>query len=367
MNKIYFLLCGCMLCVSCRRGEPRNEVSDYRFVGDTLCIAENSGISKKIALLTVQSEPYGAEFTTTGVVKAIPGQLAEIAPPVDGRVLKSFVRLGQHVNAGAPIFELSSVEFFEASKNYFQTLQNQKMAENNYRRQKDMVQHGVGVQKELEEAETNYEFARKECENAVAGLRMFNIDPDRLTMGQALNVTSPVAGEVVHMNIVTGQYVKNDSPPLAVVADLSKVWVVAQVKERYIEAVRPDDRAEIQTDADAAHTIAGRVYHISELLDEETRSVRVMIVCDNTDRKLKPGMFADVRFIAAPKESVVIPSSALLQTESGSYVFAQAGKNKYLKRYVKAVTAGQNRAMITDGLQSGDVIVSSGGIYLPGI
>lgn len=124
------------------------------------------------------------------------------------------------------------------------------MKDSNLQRQRDLVENGVGVPKELEEAETDYEVALKDYENAAATLRMFNINPNEIAMGQALKVTSPIAGEVVQANIVIGQYMKSDAAPLVVVAELGKVWVVAQVKEKYIHAIHTDDKVEVRTDSD---------------------------------------------------------------------------------------------------------------------
>lgn len=364
MNKLFILAGLCMFTASCKHNKTTNENADIQTKGDTVIVSENSTVSARIKLYTVAEQEYSAEFNTTGVVKSIAGQIAEIAPPFDGRVGKSFVQLGQKVNVGTPVFELHSADFFEATKNYFQSLQTKKMKELNLQRQRDLVKNGVGVPKELEEAETDYEVALKDYENATATLRMFNLNPDDVAMGQALKVVSPIAGEVVQTNIVIGQYIKSDAAPLVVVAELSKVWVVAQVKEKYIGAIQPDDKVEIRTDADLEHIITGHVSHISELLDEETRSVQVLITCDNKDRKLKPGMFTSVHFINQPRMAVLVPATTLLQTEEETYVFVQESKGLFVKRKVKAITANQHQAVITEGLEIGEEIVSEGGIYL---
>ncbi|MDR0843947.1 MAG: efflux RND transporter periplasmic adaptor subunit [Tannerella sp.] len=356
-----------LLLVGCHSQKSQEENSGVFYQGETLCIPDNSPILSKIELKTIQPQPYSAEFRTTGTVRAVTGCLAEIAPPFDGRIVRSAVRLGQKVSAGTPVFELSSADFYEASKNYFQTLQTQNLTEIELQRQKDLVQHGVGVQKELEEAETSHALADKEFENALAGMNMFQINPDELVMGQALKIVSPIAGEIVKNNIVLGQYVKSDSEPLLIVAELSKVWVVAQVKEKYISSIHPDDQVRITTESNVGEEITGRVYHIGELLDEETRSIEVLVECDNKDRKLKPGMFAGVHFINAPVDAIVAPSSALLQSEAGTYVYVQTGKNQYVKRFVETVTAGPNETMISKGLEAGEIIVSGGGIYMMGI
>ena len=140
--------------------------------------------------------------------------------------------------------------------------------------------------------------------------------------------------------------------------------VVAQVKEKNIGSILKNDKVEIRTDANPEQVVNGYVYHISELLDEETRSVQVLVVCDNKERRLKPGMFTSVHFIGSPKESIVIPSTALLQNEDVTYVFVREEQGKYTKRQVKAVTVNHNESLITDGLKAGDTIIYEGGIYL---
>ena len=364
MKKIFILSGLCILMIACKQNKSANKSADIQYKGDTLIVSEQSVVNSKIKIYTVEESNYSTGFNTTGNVKAISGQMAEIAPPFDGRITKSFIKLGQKVNAGTPIFEIHSSEFSGAVKDYFQTLQTKKTAESNLSRRKDLVSNGVGSARELEEAETEYEIALREHENAEATLRMFGIDPESISMGQPMKVVSPIAGEIVQTNIVIGHYVKSDAEPLAIVADLNEVWVVAHIKEKDINSIRPEDKVEIRTEADKGHVITGRISHISELMDEETRSLQVLITCNNTDRLLKPGMFANVHFINAPKSSIVIPSTALLQKEDENYVFVQIGEGKYIRREVKATIVSPHESIINDGLFPGNIIISEGGIYL---
>lgn len=367
MNKLIILTGAfCLLLVSCKNNNHSSNTTDIRYSGDTVFVSEQSIVHSKIILQPVELKNFSAEFNTTGTVKAIAGQMAEIAPLFDGRITQSFIKLGQKVNVGTPLFEMYSTEFSGTVKDFFQSLQTKKMKELNLQRQRDLVKNGVGIVRELEEAETDYEVALKDYENAVSNLKILNIDPSEISMEQALKVVSPIAGEVVQANIVIGQYVKSDTEPLAIIAELSEVWVVAQVKEKNLSSIHEDDKVGVRTDANPEQVITGYISHISELLDEESRSVQVLIVCDNKDRKLKPGMFANVHFINAPKESIVIPSTALLQNEDESYVFVQESKGVFIRRPVEAITANLNEVLINTGLGTGDVIISEGGIYLMG-
>lgn len=364
MKKIFAILLIISVLAACHSNTPRQEIADCSFSGDTVRVRENSAVSGKIDILQVELQPYCAEFRTTGTVQAMAGRLAEIAAPFDGRVTTSLVRLGQKVSAGASVFELSSADFHEAAKNYFQSVQNRNTAEKNYRRQHDLVANGVGAQQDLEEAEAEYENVRNEHENATANLRIFGVDPGGVTMGQPLRVISPISGEVVRCNLVIGQYLKSDSEPLAVVADLGKVWVVALIKERYIGAIRQNDKVEVYTDAASRRTIWGHIDHIGEMLDEETRSVQILVECDNRDRELKPGMFTAVHFLGPEEPSLLVPASAIFQSEADDFLFIETSNGCYVKRPVACESADNGQCRILGGLEPGERIVAQGGIYL---
>ena len=366
MKKLFILSCLCVLAVACRQNSPSGESTDIQYNGNTVVVSENSVVNSKIKLHTVAESDFSTDFNTTGVVKAINGRIAEIAPPFDGRVTRSFVQLGQKVNAGTPVLELQSSEYSGAVRDYFQTLQTKKMSESNFLRRRDLVSNGVGSTRELEEAETEYEIALRDYESAEATMRMLGIEPSELSVGQAMKVVSPIAGEVVQIDMVIGQYVKSDAGPLAVVAQLDEVWVVANIKEGNINSIRPEDSVEVRTDSDRGTVIPGRIFHIGELMDEETRSVQVLVACDNKDRKLRPGMFASVHFINAPRPSIVIPSTALLQNGDESYVFVRQSDGVYVRRNVRAVMVNQSESLVSEGLEPGETVVSEGGIYLMG-
>ena len=233
MKSIFLLLLPAIVLCSCHTQKQEDESAHaVTLKGDIIHIGSESPVLSKLTKETVKREPYRMEFTTSGVVQAIPSNYAEVASPVSGRITKSFVRLGQKVAPGSPIFEISAPAVYEAGKSYYQARQEMELALKSLNREKDLMKNKVGVQKELEEAEVNYELKKKDYENMVAALKVFQINPDEMALGQPLIVRSPIAGEVVKDRIVIGQYMKEDAEPVAVIADLSKVWVVAHVKEK---------------------------------------------------------------------------------------------------------------------------------------
>ena len=364
MKKYVYLLLIATAVSSCKQKEDAKENREFTVQGDTIIVSNESSLSRKLKTTTAIPETYYPSFTTSGVVKAIPNNYAEIASPFAGRITKSLVRLGQKVAAGSPIFEISSPEFFETTKAYYQAKQEMGLAYKSLRREKDLLLNKVGVEKEKEEAELNYELKKKDFENAKAALQVYRINPSQLTLGRPLVVRSPISGEVVKSNIVLGQYLKEDAEPVAIIANLDKVWVVAHVKEKDVSLIRNLSEVEISLVAMPEKKIKGTIYHINEMMDEETRSVEVLIECNNANRLMKPGMYGSVKLTDTPSPKILIPASAVLQQEDNNYVLVSAGNNKYVKRKVTTVSATSDRLVVLSGLNSGDHVVTEGSFYL---
>jgi len=363
--KIYILLSLAAIAVSsCKIKEEAKSNRDYVVQGDTIVVSEKSSLSEKLKTISVSLETYYPSFTTSGVVQAIPTNYAEIASPFSGRITKSIVRLGQKVAAGSPIFEISSPAFFETTKAYYQAKQEMDLALKSLKRENDLFQNKVGVEKEKEEAELNYELKKKDFENARAALQVYRINPNQLVLGRPLVVRSPIAGEVVKSSIVLGQYMKEDAEPVAIIANLDKVWVVAHVKEKDISAIRNLSEVEISLVALPEQSIKGKIYHISEMMDEGTRSVEVLIECNNTKRLMKPGMYGTVKLTNNPTMSILIPTSSVLQQESNSYVLVSVGKNRYVKRKITAASSSDGKLVVLSGLSKGEKVISEGAFYL---
>lgn len=365
MKQLFLLLLPAVVFMSChsQKQDDGNAVA-ITLKGDTIQVGAASPILSRLKTEKIQPELYSIEFSTSGVVKAIPSNYAEIASPFAGRITKSFVRLGQKVVPGSPVFEISSPSFFETGKVYYQAKQEMELARKSLKREQDLVRNRVGVQKELEEAEVNYELKKKDFENAEAALKVFQINPDELVLGQPLVVRSPIAGEVVTDRMVIGQYIKEDAEPVAVIANLNKVWVVAHVKEKDLNLIKALNTVEIRLVALPDQPFTGNIYHISEMLDEETRSVEVLIECDNTSRQMKPAMYGTVKLSDKAAEVIRIPTSAILQEEEDCYVLVSLGNNEYRKQRVSVGTTADNKTVILSGLVPGDEIVTTGAFYL---
>lgn len=362
-NSILFLIAMTIL-IACNDKKTTIEKDNYSVQNDTILVPETSTIAPKLKLETVKSELYQSQLITAGTVKAIPNFYAEIAPPFSGRVTKVYLKLGMKTQAGTPLFEMVSPDFIDAQKNFFQAKSAYQVAKLSLKRQQDLKINGVGSQKDLEETQTNFQVNEKEYQNAVASLKIFGVNVNKLVFGQPLIITSPIAGEIITNQVVMGQYIKADDAPKAKVADLKKVWVSGQIKEKDIRFIHELDGAEIQVDSYPDKKITGKIYHVDQMVDQATRSVQVLIDCLNNDQTLKPGMYVTVKFIDTPENTLFVPAKAVLQFNDKSFVFVKLAKGKYIRRTVETGISKKGKIAILSGLKSNETIISEGAFYL---
>jgi cobalt-zinc-cadmium efflux system membrane fusion protein len=332
--------------------------------GDSVFVPKSCPVYSKMKLQTIYPEEYLTQFTTTGVVKPMSGHLAQVTSPFEGRIVKSFTRLGQKVTTGMPLFEVSSSDYLESVRMFMQARRERELAEKNYTRKKDLLETGIGSHKEYDEAKLQFDLADKELEKTSAILSIFNIGPDDADLGKPLIVRSPISGEIVQSDITVGQYIKSDSDPIVTVADLKKIWVVARVKEKDLGSISLKDPVEVFTESQPEKPTKGSVDYIGNIMNEQTRSVEVFIECENNGQSLKSGMFVTVWFYHKLSDAMIVPASAVLQDYNRSYLFLQTGPELYIKKEVAVRSIPENRLIVSSGLDRGSLIVSEGAIYL---
>lgn len=361
---LFSLLYGGCLLAGCRHHTEIYEDSVYKIEGDTVKIS-GSSLAENIKIAEVEPVSYSKEIVTSGTIQPIPTQYANIAPPFAGRVVKSCVHMGQQVKKGEPLFEIICPDFTSAQKDFFQAKSACELACKDLQRKSDLIRNGVSSQKELEEAQNNLLIAEKDFENAQAALRVYQVeDFEAMTLGQPLVVRAPLSGTLVECNIVNGQYLKDDCDPIAVVADLSNVWVSAQVKEKDIRFINDGDSLDIEVAAFPGKRIKGVVMHVEDAVDENTRSIRIISECRNDNEQLKLGMYATVYFRSVPKRVLQVAETSLLQCIDGSYVYVQSAPDIFVRRRVEVENTSNGIAVISSGLSSGEKVIREGGYYL---
>lgn len=331
--------------------------------GDTLCVAETSPIANKIVEDTLEAQDYDLVLSTTGVVTAIPSAYAEVAVPFGGRVIKSMVHIGQRVKAGAPLFEITASNYSEVVKNYMQSKSEMELAKKALARVRDLHQNRVASEKDLDEAQQAYSQALEEYNHAMAVAKEYQIDLNGAVVGQPMVVRSPISGQVLRNELVMGEYLKEDADAKIVVADLSKVWVKANVSEMESPYVAGVKDVEIRLSSRPDTVILGHVAYTDGMLDAETRTMQTFIECNNANGLMKPNMYANVNMSLKGQKHIIIPKAAALQNSKCRYVLRRVDDNTYVKTPIEAQSIDGNQLLVSSGLTIGDVIMTEGAIY----
>ncbi|WP_312921663.1 efflux RND transporter periplasmic adaptor subunit [Empedobacter brevis] len=363
------LLTGTVLLLmnNCKSNVDQTKIADYQLLNNEIELTENSVIESNLKCRTIEFQYLESELKTTGIVKIIPDRFAQIASPFPGRVIKSFVKLGEFIRKGTPVFELRSSDYFSAQQDYFSAQQELKQATVNLNRQKELYAHNVGIKRELEEAETVYKLKKITLDQMAASLQVFNSSL-QTKIGESLIVRSPISGTVVNNDLIVGEFLKEDHEALVAVAELSKVWVSAQIKEHDIGFLTNLKNMRFTVDALSGKVFNGKIINIGQLLNEETRSVDVLIEAENLESVLKPGMYVNVVLSNVGKQEILLPKKAVFQEHQNQYVFVKTGKRRYRKTRMKGITISQDSQFIrvTEGLKAGEEVVVEGGIFLMG-
>ena len=175
---------------------------------------------------------------------------------------------------------------------------------------------------------------------------------------RAMGIRSPVNGYVTEKNALQGQFVTPDTT-LFTIADLSNVWVIADIYEYEVARVKTGQNARLQLAAYPGEVFRGKVEFIYPTLDAATRTLKVRIAFKNPDMKLRPGMYGDVFLDLGASEGVVVPSDAVVNTGDAQYVFVVLSEGRFAPRPVLTGTRGDGKVAILSGVEPGDEVVTT--------
>jgi cobalt-zinc-cadmium efflux system membrane fusion protein len=190
------------------------------------------------------------------------------------------------------------------------------------------------------------------------------MDPDKTELGAPLIVRSPLTGKVLEVSTATGEFRNDPNAPLMTVADLSTVWVTANVQEKDIHYVHNGDPASATFAAYPNETFRGRVLFVADVLDPDTRTAKVRVALNNEDGRLRPAMFATVILKTWDTKDLTVPTSALVMEGDHTTVFVEVGKNTFERRPVQTGEQQGERTIIKSGLQAGERVLAREGALL---
>jgi cobalt-zinc-cadmium efflux system membrane fusion protein len=301
-------------------------------------------------------------LNVTATVEANREKIALVLPRIPGRITSVSAKLGDAVKQGQVLATLDSIEAGEAYSAHAQALVEANVAKTAYERAERLHADQIIAGKEYQRAKGEYEKTQAHVQMTAGKLRMLGISPAAGAKGatnSSVPVTAPLRGTVIERKAVLGELAKTEAA-LFVVADLSKVWLEANIGEADLGRVRIGAAARATIAGRPDEVFEGKVSHLGAVLDKETRTAKAIVELDNAKGLLHPQMFANVAIETGTARKVMaLPESATTLVQGLPTVFVeQAGG--FEARTVELEARSGGRVVVKSGLAAGELVVTEG-------
>ena len=301
-------------------------------------------------------------LSVTGVVSPDVGREVPVVSLASGRVTDIRARLGDHVARGQLLLRIHSTDVSSAFADYERARADVVLARAQLERAQALYARGAIARKDLEIAQDAADKAEIDLNACDDRLRVLGVDATDARSG-VVDVVAPVSGVITEQNVTGGAGVRtlDNSPNLFTISDLSHVWIMCDVYENDLPAIRLGDTADIRLDAYPDRRLAGRIDNIGAVLDPTLRTAKVRVQVANPGL-LRLGMFVTATFHGLTKERrTVVPASAVLHLHDREWVYVPDGRGRF--RRVEVVGGARlpgGAQELKSGLTPGqDVVVNA--------
>jgi len=320
---------------------------------------------QQIPLATAIARETAPELSATGVVNPDVSRSVPVVSLAAGRVVDLRARLGDHVQKGQLLLRIQSADVAAAFSDYRKAVADRALADSQLDRANALLERGAIAKKDAEVAKDAADRVRVDVENAIQRLRVLGADPSRPPV-PIIDVVAPVSGVITEQNVTNAAGVKSldNSPNLFTISDLSRVWIVCDVYENDLPAVRIGDPAEIRFAAYPDRVLRGRIGNIGAMLDPTIRTAKVRIEVANPGI-LRIGMFVTATFHGRATETrALVPAAAILHLHDRDWVYVPVGNGRFERREVTGgqMLAGDMQAVRT-GVRPGERVVANALVF----
>ncbi len=350
--------------------KPQTDISDanqssaQRTASDTLQFAADAPQLLFLKIQPVAAFPEPLVEALNARISYDDNHTARVFSPLAGRVIRIAAEAGNQVKAGDPLLVMDSPDYAIAEADNAKANTDQLRKKVAYERAQQLYEIKGIARKDVESAEADWHQAEAEAQRAKA--RMQNLSDSNTTSNGKFVLRAPIAGSITERQVSAGSEVRPDAAtPLFVITDPRHLWVQVDLPERQLEKIQVGHPVLIEVDAYPDTTFKGKVAVIGGALDPLTRRIQVRCEVDNPALKLKPEMFARVTPIAGKQSALPrVPNTALVTQGLYSFVFVENSPGVLQRRRVTLETQGSQYSYVSEGLQAGERIVSSGALLL---
>ena len=355
------LLLGC---------QQRSDNPPVRQAADPALVVASAELLSLLKLAEVGARPVAETLRVAGRIGFDEQRLARIGATVTGRVTQIDALLGQAVGKGDVLARLNSSELSSQQLAYLKARAQLELNRRNVERAKSLFEADVIGAAELQRRESEFQISVAETRAAADQLTLLGVSPtaiERLGRQGAVDSVTPVVSTlddvVVEQKLAQGQVVQ-PADALFVVADLSRLWAIAQVPEQQVSQVKVGQSVSIEVPALGNEKLVGKLIFVGQTIDPETRTVLVRTSLDNADGRLKPAMLASMLIEARPVDRLVVPASAVVRENDEDHVFVAEGDAAFRLLKVKLGPEQGGIRVVQSGLKGGERLVVDGAFHL---
>jgi len=314
-----------------------------------------------VKVTAIHSEKVSDQLTLSANITANQDRIAFVAPRVEGKLIKVTANLGDQVKAGQSLAVVDSIQMGEARAEYRHAQSELKLAEANFQRIDKLYKEDVVPQRQWLESKNAFERAQTSAKEGADHLHILVGSSD--TGISTFVITAPFSGVVIEKDAVMGELAKPEGK-LFTIADLSTVWIEADVSEKDLGKLAIGSAATVTVSSFPDESFKGKVSYVSSIFDKETRTIKARIELPNPDRKLRIDMFARaVIDLTSAREAIILPQEAVLLVQGQSTVYVQT-ENGFEARAVEVGEQLNKGIVITSGLNAGELVVTGGAYAL---
>lgn len=338
---------------SCIKDKQPDSIQNSFIISDTMM--------SRIKIDTAKISTVKNTLILNGKIVADENHLVEVYSIVGGNVIFVDVELGDYVKKGQILAIIKSSQVAEYERQLINAQSDVLVTKKNLNIQKDLFDSKLASEKDLITVQKELEKAEAELRRIKETFSIYSFDKQSEYI-----IKAPINGFIIHKNINRDMILPPDrTENIFTIAELDEVWVLANVYESEIAKIKPGMETNITTLSYPNDPITGKIDKIFNVLDPQTKTMKVRIRLSNTDFKLKPEMLAVIKVkYNEENEMVAIPTDALIFDNSRQYVIIFISRSILKTREVEVYQTTNGSTWITKGIEAGEMIISSGQLFI---
>lgn len=335
-------------------------------------VKPEENLQKTLKVAPVATSAFSEMLRVAGRIDFDEQRVSRIGASVTGRVTDLYAELGQEVKAGQVLARLHSSELGAAQMAFLKAEAQNDLQARNAERARQLFAADVIGRAELQRRESEHAIAAAEMRAYRDQLRVLGMSVaavSALAKNGSIDSYSPVfssiSGTVVERNVAQGQVVQ-PADALYTVADLSRVWVVAEVPEQQAAQVAEGQSVDIEVPSLANNNgrITGKLIYVGRTVNPQSRTVLVRTELENKEGRLKPAMLASMLIAGKPIDTLVVPGSAVVRDGNDEQVYVETAPGQYRLTKVKLGSESDGMRVVQGGIKAGDRVVVEGAFHL---